>query len=176
VGDFVAQGRILDIGGGGEGIVGMLKGEQVVAIDKAQQELVEAAEGPLKLVMDARELTFLDEMFNVVTSFFTLMYLAREDHAAVFSEARRVLRPGGRLMIWDVELPARGERQEDIAVFPLVVELPEGLVETGYGILWPEEPLTMSHYVDLAAQMGFDVIKRDRDGHVFSLELLKPFS
>ena len=172
--DLASEARILDIGGGGEGIVGLLKGGQVVAIDTSPEELAEAAEGPLKLVMDARDLTFLDGMFDVVTTFFTLMYVGREDHTLVLSEAKRVLRAGGRLMIWDAELPARGERAEDIAVVPLLVDLPHGEVETGYGILWPDEPLTMSRYVDLARQMGFDVVREEQDGHVFYLELLKP--
>lgn len=174
--DVDAPGRILDIGGGGEGIIGMLKGESVVAIDTSTEELAEAAEGPLKLVMDARELMFLDAMFDVVTSFFTLMYVDREDHEAVLSQARRVLRPGGRMMIWDVELSARGEREEDIAVFPLSVELPEARVGTGYGILWPEEPLTMTHYADLARRIGFDVVGEEQTGRVIYLELLKPRS
>jgi len=32
--DVELKGKILDIGGGGEGIIGQLKGEQVVAIDR----------------------------------------------------------------------------------------------------------------------------------------------
>ena len=36
VDDFYATGFILDIGGGGEGVVGRLKGQQVVAIDSIQ--------------------------------------------------------------------------------------------------------------------------------------------
>jgi hypothetical protein len=52
--DFPAQGLILDIGGGGEGVIGQLKGKQVVAIDLSRQELDEAPGEPLlKIVMDA---------------------------------------------------------------------------------------------------------------------------
>lgn len=36
------NGSILDIGGGGEGVIGQLYGQQVVAIDKLQEELDEA--------------------------------------------------------------------------------------------------------------------------------------
>ncbi|TFG72017.1 MAG: hypothetical protein E4H27_03460, partial [Anaerolineales bacterium] len=42
---------ILDIGGGGEGIIGKLKGRQAIAIDSSKRELEEAAPGPLKIVM-----------------------------------------------------------------------------------------------------------------------------
>ena len=51
VDDFEAPGYILDIGGGGEGIIGRLKGEQVIAIDPNRRELEGAAGGPLKIVM-----------------------------------------------------------------------------------------------------------------------------
>ena len=38
-------GSILDVGGGGEGIIGRLYGEQVIAIDNCQEELDEAPDG-----------------------------------------------------------------------------------------------------------------------------------
>ena len=71
--DFPSEGYILDIGGGGEGVIGRLKGQDVIAIDQRQEELEDAAEGPLKIVMDARELKFLNESFTTVTAFFSLM-------------------------------------------------------------------------------------------------------
>lgn len=36
------HGSILDIGGGGEGVIGLLYGSQVTAIDNRQEELDEA--------------------------------------------------------------------------------------------------------------------------------------
>ena len=47
--DFPSQGWVLDIGGGGEGVIGRLKGSAVVAIDLYKQELEEAPAGPLKI-------------------------------------------------------------------------------------------------------------------------------
>ena len=47
------SGRILDIGGGGEGVIGRVYGPQVTAIDVSVEELAEAPEGFEKLVMDA---------------------------------------------------------------------------------------------------------------------------
>ena len=105
---FEAFGRILDIGGGGEGIIGKVKGEQVVAIDPSRRELEEAASGPLKIVMDARELQFLDSSFETVTAFFTLMYISESDHEKVFSEVHRILAPGGKFLIWEGLFPPRG--------------------------------------------------------------------
>jgi len=40
--DFDSSGYILDIGGGGEGTIGILKGEKVIAIDTRREELEEA--------------------------------------------------------------------------------------------------------------------------------------
>jgi methylase of polypeptide subunit release factors len=37
--DFPTQGSILDIGSGGKGIIGQLKGAQVAAIDTLRREL-----------------------------------------------------------------------------------------------------------------------------------------
>jgi hypothetical protein len=66
------NGFILDIGGGGEGVIGQLKGKDVVAIDFKEEELLEAADGPLKIIMDAKDLKFLDESFPTVTAFFCI--------------------------------------------------------------------------------------------------------
>src|SRR5512137_2386057 len=90
--DFPAEGLILDIGGGGEGVIGQLKGKQVIAIDLMKRELESAPPGPLlKIVMDARDLNFLDGTFPTATVFFTFMYIAPADHEKVFREIHRVL-------------------------------------------------------------------------------------
>ncbi len=94
--DLTAEGLILDIGSGGQGVIGRLKGEQVIAIDPNKLELQGAADGPLKIIMDATDLKFLDESFNTVTSFYTLMYIKEEEsHKQVFGEVYRVLKQGG---------------------------------------------------------------------------------
>ena len=174
VNDFDAQGYILDIGGGGEGIIGKLKGEQVIAIDPNKRELEEAAVGPLKVIMDARDLQFLDGTFSVATSFFTLMYIKRPDHAKVFSEVFRVLIPGGLFLIWNVIFPKRLDEDKDIAVFPLVVKLPNEEITTGYGALWPEEEQDLSYYVKLAEDVGFHVVAQRENDRVLFLQLQKP--
>lgn len=49
---FPAEGLILDIGGGGEDVIGGVKGEQVVAINLSRRELAGTPPGPLKLVIN----------------------------------------------------------------------------------------------------------------------------
>ena len=59
---------ILDLGGGGEGVIGLIYGGQVTAIDNRQEELDEAPKGPVKLVMDAAALAFAGGSFQTVTA------------------------------------------------------------------------------------------------------------
>jgi ubiquinone/menaquinone biosynthesis C-methylase UbiE len=172
--DFEASGPILDLGGGGEGVIGRLKGEQVVAIDISGKELEEAPDGPLKIVMDAADLQFLDSSFDIATSFFTLMYIPGTLHQKVFTEVHRVLRQKGRFLVWDVILPPRKDPKKDIAVFPMLIKFPAGdVVETGYGVKWPSDGRDAEHFRGLARETGFEVVKFTDDGQWFFLQLQK---
>jgi ubiquinone/menaquinone biosynthesis C-methylase UbiE len=173
--DFEATGFILDIGGGGDGVIGRLKGKQVVAIDRNRRELELAPAGPLKIIMDATELRFLDESFNTVTSFYTLMYMKdEEERRRVFGEVYRVLTAGGRFLIWDAVFPPRRDEEKDVAVFSLTIRLGEEEVQAGYGMLWPEEGRGVSYYEELARRAGFEVVMQKEEGRRLSLELKKP--
>lgn len=163
VDDFGAEGYVLDIGGGGEGIIGKLKGNQVVAIDPNKRELEEAAAGPLKIIMDARDLQFLDCSFSVATSFFSLMYIKAPDHAKVFDEVFRVLTLGRRFLIWDVLLPQRLDQNKDIVAFPLLVKLPDEEVSTGYGCSWPDKEQDLAYYAQLAQDAAFEVVTQSQE-------------
>ena len=175
VDDFDATGLILDIGGGGEGVIGNLKGKQVVAIDPNKQELERAAAGPLKIIMDATDLQFLDETFSTVTSFYTLMYIKEAgSRGQVFAEAFRVLTPGGRFLIWDAVLPPRFDEEKDMAVLSLTIKLPDEEVDAGYGVLWPEEGRGLTYYVRLAEDAGFEVDSQREEGKRLFLGLRKP--
>lgn len=81
------NGKILDIGGGGEGIIGRLYRQQVTAIDKRQEELDEAPNGFEKILMDATDLKYANETFDHVTCFFTLMFMdAQEQQKSLLEE------------------------------------------------------------------------------------------
>jgi ubiquinone/menaquinone biosynthesis C-methylase UbiE len=99
------DGLILDVGGGGEGIIGRLNGEQVVAIDTREGELMETHNEALKVVMDAADLRFLPKSFDVCTAFFSLMYIPKSIHQKVFEEVFRVLKDRGRFLIWNARIP-----------------------------------------------------------------------
>ena len=171
--DFAAEGFILDIGGGGEDVIGQLKGQQVIAIDISKQELVEAPPGPLKIVMDARDLKFLDNTFNTATVFFTFMYIASGDHQKVFEELHRVLKPGGRLLIWDVFFPEMKDKKKTRALFFFKFILPEKEIRTGYGVRRPEKEQGLAHFMELAKNTGFQIVTHKKKDRWFFLEVVK---
>ena len=171
--DFPARGLILDVGGGGEGVIGQLKGQQVVAIDLSRRELEEAPGGPLlKIIMDARDLKFLDATFPTATVFFTFMYIDPADHGKVFREIHRVLAPGGRMLIWDASFPRRSDPRQTAVNFPLHIRLPKNEINTGYGVRMVEEQ-GIAHFVELARTAGFEIVARRSEKGWFHLELKK---
>ncbi len=163
---------ILDIGGGGEGIIGRLKGRQVVAIDKTKPELESTTSDALKLVMDAKELQFLENSFGTVTIFFTLMYMPFEDLNTIFSEIARVLKPGGELYMWDVEVEVPEDLDTKIKYFmvPLTVMFPDGTTsETGYGAYIRDQK--MDTFVTVAEAHGFELEEKETNDLAFYARL-----
>ncbi len=173
VADFRAEGLILDIGGGGEGVIAQLKGQQVVAIDLSKRELDEAPGHPLlKVVMDARDLKFVDASFKTATVFFTFMYIDPADHEKVFHEVYRVLKPGGRMLVWDAIFPDKHDPAYPNILFPLHVKLPNTEINTGYGVR-VREGQGAGHFVELARTAGFRVVSRRNEAGWFFLELAR---
>jgi ubiquinone/menaquinone biosynthesis C-methylase UbiE len=164
------NGLILDVGGGGEGIIGKLNGKQVVAIDTREQELMETHNEALKIVMDAADLKFLPKSFEVCTAFFSLMYIPKSIHRKVFEEVFRVLKDNGRFLLWDVRIPESTTGYKAF-VLHLKVKLPNEEVETGYGVRWQTQSL--AHFRELARLTGFKVTKELCKNEIFHLEMRK---
>ena len=172
--DFESEGLILDIGGGGEGVIGQLKGKDVVVIDLQKEELLEAPEGPLKIIMDARELQFLDENFHTATAFFSLMYIRkREDQLKVFQEVWRVLDQGGVLHFWAVDISQKPDTDSKIYIVHLLYHIGDQITETGYGMPWPKDPRGVDHYRSLAVKAGFTESEIEKVGNTFSFRFMK---
>jgi len=173
VDDFPAKGLILDIGGGGWGIIGQLKGQQVVTIDISKKELLESPPGPLlKIVMDARDLLFLDRTFPTATVLFTFMFIAPQDHEQVLRELHRVLVPGGRLLIWDFVLPDLRDPTKRLALIPITFKLPGKEINASYGTYLVPGGQGPAHFEQLAARTGFTVVSKKGAQDWFFLELV----
>lgn len=164
------DGLILDVGGGGEGIIGRLNGRQVVAIDTSEKELMETHNQALKVVMDATDLRFLPKSFDVCTAFFSLMYIAKSMHGKVFGEVFRVLKDNGRFLIWDARIPENPGSYDTFFV-NLRIRLLGGEVETGYGVRWQTQSL--EYFRELAKSAGFTAINERQHHEIFYLEAEK---
>ncbi|WP_461084011.1 class I SAM-dependent methyltransferase [Streptomyces deserti] len=100
--------RVLDMGcGTGRFTVPMAeRGAQVTGLDlsRAMLDVLGGKLAARGLHAELREgdmaaLPFPDESFDVVTSMLALMHIPLQDRPKVFAEVRRVLRPGGRMLL-----------------------------------------------------------------------------
>lgn len=163
------QGSILDIGGGGEGIIGRLYGKQVLAIDNCQEELDEAPDGFAKALMDATCLSFADGSFDHVTFFFSLMFMGREERRKALLEAARVLKPGGELHIWDCDIVSAYPQPFCVDVG---VQLPGEEVHTTYGI-GKREGQDEASITRMCEDAGLRLLSRMEETPGFSLRFQK---
>ncbi|WP_040952046.1 class I SAM-dependent methyltransferase [Gorillibacterium massiliense] len=170
---FNCEGMVLDLGGGGEGVIGQLLKERVVAIDPREEELREAGDGPLKIIMDARDLKFIEKTFETVTSFFTLMYINRDDHIKVFQEVHRVLKNGGEFIIWDVTIPKYQGGDKDLFLVQLDIDIMGKQIKPTYGVSWEGKEQSIFYYTSIGEMVGFTTYISEKQGEVFKLIFLK---
>ncbi|WP_234123671.1 class I SAM-dependent methyltransferase [Clostridium hydrogenum] len=173
IGKEIQGDKILDIGGGGEGVIGVCYGKRVTAIDKRQEELDEAPEGPVKIVMDASNLTFQNDKFDAATSFFTMMFIDKADHKKVFNEVYRVLKSGAEFVLWDAVMPKMDSSKNDIFIIELEVNTPNKLIETSYGVLKKDYEQDLTYFKKLGIKAGFEVVKAEDYGKTFKVVFRK---
>lgn len=152
-------GSILDVGGGGEGVIGRLYGPSVTIIDHCQEELDEAPCSCPKLLMDAASLAFADASFENVTFFYSLMYMNRPVQSAALAEAVRVLKPGGRLLLWDCEIACA---YPEPFLAELDVRWARERVCTTYGVV-KSDPQSMEDFLNLCRGNGLTLLKPPAD-------------
>lgn len=163
-------GSILDIGGGGEGIIGRLYKSAVTAVDNMQEELDEAPSCCKKLLMDAAALDFADESFDNVTFFYSLMYMNTDVKAKAIEEACRVLKTGGRLTVWDVEFESAYPNAFSVE---LDIILPEENVCTEYGIIGTDVAQSAESIISMCCECGLNPLEHEENGGHFHIVLKK---
>ena len=164
---------ILDIGGGGEGFIGQLYGKNVIAIDKRQDELEESENDAIKLVMDGAILGFTDNNFEVVTLFYSLMYMSQITREKVLSEAFRVLKSGGVIEIWDSEVPKIKQDGKNVFVAQLNVECNDKITTVGFGIGLDEDDQTFEKTKEMLNNLGLTKIYENYSKPMFRLKYRK---
>ena len=162
-------GSILDVGGGGEGIIGRRYGSAVTVIDNRQEELDEASCSCRKLRMDASSLSFAGASFENVTFFYSLMYMNRPVQKAALVEAVRVLKPGGRLLLWDCEIACA---YPEPFLAELDVRWAQERVCTTYGVV-KSDPQSMEDFLNLCRGNGLTLLKTETASGHFYLEFRK---
>ena len=163
------NGNILDIGGGGEGIIGRLYREQVIAIDNRQDELDEAPDGFEKLLMDATDLRYADSSFDHVTFFFALMFMSTEDQKQAIMEAARVLKDGGEIHIWDCDIASAYPEPFCVDV---EIQLPNEHITTTYGV-GKLDTQDISSITKMCEDAGLTAIAQSEKENYFHMVLQK---
>ncbi|MCL2321854.1 MAG: class I SAM-dependent methyltransferase [Oscillospiraceae bacterium] len=164
------NGSILDVGGGGEGIISQHSGNSVIVIDKYKSELEESPDIGVKIVMDACDLKFLDNSFDNITCFYSLMYMELYEIEKFSIEAGRVLKNGAFLWIWDVNmtLPVT-----DVFIVSLKIKVSDNIViTTGYGVSWKREQ-SADDICEIFKKRGFEIVSTMHNFDSFSLCLRK---
>lgn len=163
------EGLVLDIGGGGEGLVSRIEGDRVCALDIRLSEVREAQiyeHSSNWFVADGRDLCFMDGSFDVVTLWFSLGYMS--DWAikqAVLQEAYRVLKRSGQLSMLVTQIPESGPNIVLWATFTL----PDGtLCKTGYGMKGGQDQ-TLPRVLDLITEVGFVQHQSEDHGQWFRI-------
>ena len=110
---------------------------------------------------DATALPVADASFDAALSVQVLEYVANV--AAALAELRRALRPGGRLVVWDVDWATVSWHSEHPERMTRVLRAWDG------HLVHPSLPRTLAARLETA---GFDDVRME--GHVFATRLLGP--
>jgi len=168
------DGFVVDIGAGGEGTIAKTCGRETVCVDISKREIGEArSRGAVAnwVVCDACSMPFRNGTFDVATFFFSLMYIKTfEGKQAVMGEAKRVLKSGGLLHLWDATI----REKPDLYVVFVEANLPDGeRIYTGYGVKGKEKEQTLELISRLALEAGFKVTGESCKNGIFRLEMQK---
>lgn len=168
------EGLILDIGGGGEGIVSRVCRERVCAVDIQLDKIREAHIYPVRhtnwFLSDGASLCFESGAFGAVTLWFSLAYMRTwEKKREVIREAYRTLSTDGVLSILAAKIGGQYEKY----ILRVRFELPDGTIsETGYGLVG-EQTQSPEEAEEVLRDVGFSVNQSEEDEYWFGIEAVK---
>ena len=169
--DLIPDGSVIDIGGGGEGIIAQIGNERITAVDKHQSEIDEAKPNAPKanwILADASALSYSDDYFDNATAFFSGMYMSMETFEKVCKEVNRVLRNNGEFWIWDANI----SNENDLFLIRLHITLPNGKkIKTGYGVRGQKQNIT--EITKKLIEAKFHIEKTENHGKWFFLKAIK---
>ena len=167
------SGRILDLGGGGEGIVSRLEGQRVYAVDASFQKIREARIHPTDsqwILADARSLCFQDSMFDIATFWFSLGYFRdMKSKKTALREACRSLKKGGRLSIIAASITC----PEDRFVFKTQLTFPDGTTSQMAFAVKGNQNQDADVIMKLVKDVGFEVAQLKEYEYWFRIKAQK---
>ncbi len=171
--DIFDDQRILDVGGGGEGLVARVAGSRVCVVDSNIDKIREARiheEQANWFNCDGASLCFKDASFDLATLWFSLGYM-RSWHVKeqVLKETYRVLRDDARLSIW----AGRIDCDEQGFLLRTDIIFPDGTVSRfGFGVAGQQNQTleTVSKTLD---SLGFHIERSWEEGYVFYIDSRK---
>lgn len=167
---MVPPGLVIDVGGGGEGIVSRLAAGRVCVADMSLNKIREAriyGASAEWFVCDGRMLPFRSRSFDSATLWFSLAYIrSRDGRERALRETSRVLQDGGSLSILGMVL----EGSSDAMTFNGRFVYPDGYVsKMSYRVRGNQE---QSHQIirELLEKLGFGVTSIS--DHVYWFEVM----
>ncbi|MFX0054421.1 MAG: class I SAM-dependent methyltransferase [Candidatus Hermodarchaeota archaeon] len=167
------EGLIIDIGGGGEGLVSRIETSRVCAVDFNLNKIREAMiYGQMSqwILSDARMLPVKDEGFNVATLWFSLGYIQDWDSKRqVLAEAARAMKQSGHISIIGARITCSDSR----FVIRTLFHFPDGSIsKMSYGMAGMQRQDAES-VVNLIQETGFSNITCEDNGHWFRVNAQK---
>ncbi|NPD88827.1 MAG: methyltransferase domain-containing protein [Asgard group archaeon] len=167
----IPENSVIDIGGGGEGIIAQIGRDRITVVDKLQSEIDEAqhkAPEAKWILADARNLKFSDGQFDSATAFFSIMYMSNEDKREVFKEVYRVISQKGEFWIWDASIA----KEEGVFLIKIKVIFPDKTaVRTAYGV--PSKKQNAELTKEMLQAIGFKVKLTEIHKHWYLLKAKK---
>jgi ubiquinone/menaquinone biosynthesis C-methylase UbiE len=164
-----SDGLIIDIGGGGEGLLSRLEKDRVCVVDinlnKIREAQIYGAHAQWA-VSDGRNLCFRTGSFDIATLWFSLGYMRNwNTKELVMREVQRVLKPDGIVSILGAKIVCPEER----FLFRAQFTFPDGeMSQVGYRLVGNQDQ-SLESTVSTLEDSGLVVLDRQDSGHWFKI-------